>query len=204
MSDNLGIVIIAVASTWLAIGLVLSLVMGRRGHDSFGWLVTGTLMGPFGVALAVDAQRHEERLVPVPLAAGSTATAGTGPVDVLVGCDGSPESVEAMGAVVELLGGRLGRLAVAAVVPYGDIRERERVAMRELRQLPGYEAARAPHLEVLHGHPSTALGRCTIEDGYELIAVGTRGQGLTKAILGSAASELARESKVPVLLVGAR
>ena len=92
MSDNLGIVIIAVASTWLAIGLVLSLVMGRRGHDSFGWLVTGTLMGPFGVALAVDARAmrsgssqcrwrlgRRPPLAPGPSTSSSAATARPSP-----------------------------------------------------------------------------------------------------------------------------
>lgn len=34
--------------------------------------------------------------------------------------------------------------------------------------------------------------------------MGTRGKGLTNAILGSAASELARDSSIPVLLVGER
>jgi nucleotide-binding universal stress UspA family protein len=37
-----------------------------------------------------------------------------------------------------------------------------------------------------------------------VIAVGTRGKGLSKAILGSAASELARDSGIPVMLVGER
>ena len=34
--------VIAIAAGWVATGLLLSIVMGRRGHDSFGWLVTGT------------------------------------------------------------------------------------------------------------------------------------------------------------------
>lgn len=196
--------VVAVAAAWLAIGLVLSIVMGRRGHNSLGWLVLGALLGPLSVLLAVDAKRHDERLDPVLLAGRLPATSGTGPVDVLVGYDGSPESVAAMDAVVELFGDRLGRLTVATVVPYGDIRAQERLATEELQRLPSLDAGRAPDLEVLHGHPASALRQCAIEAGYELIAVGTRGKGLTKAILGSAASELARDSKVPVLLVGGR
>ncbi len=47
-----------------------------------------------------------------------------------------------------------------------------------------------------------ALRQAATEGGYELIVVGTRGKGLTNHILGSAASELARDSKIPVLLVG--
>jgi nucleotide-binding universal stress UspA family protein len=29
--------------------------MGRRGHDGFSWLLIGTLMGPVGILLALDA-----------------------------------------------------------------------------------------------------------------------------------------------------
>ncbi len=201
MSEGLGFVL-AVAGVWLAIGLVLSIVMGRRGHNGFGWLVMGTLLGPLGIVLAVDASRHEESLQAKPLAGAASPGGGIGPVDVLVGYDGSAESSAAVDAVIGLLGERLGRLTVATVVPFGDIKQQERVASGELRQLRPRPTGPAPALEVLHGHPSAALSQYAIEGGYELIAVGTRGAGITKAFLGSAASELARDSKIPVLLVG--
>jgi nucleotide-binding universal stress UspA family protein len=176
--------------------------MGRRGHNGFGWFVTGTVLGPLGILLAVAARRNSEGLRPVPVEGRVPATAGTGPVDILVGSDGSPESAAALDAAVELFGERVGRLTVATVVPYGDIKEPERRAGEGLRRLTGSGSGRTPDLEVLHGHPSAALRQCAIEGGYTVIAIGTRGKGLTKALLGSAASELARDSKIPVLLVG--
>ena len=195
---------VTVAVTWLAIGVILAVVMGRRGHSGFGWLVLGTVLGPLGVILALDAGRHGERLQPLSLADRAPVSQGPGSVDVLVGTDGSPESAAAMDAAVELLGDRLGRLTLATVVPYGDLRAEERQATDRLRLLLYRSPGRAPGVEILHGHPSAALRQCAIEGGYELIAVGTRGKGLTKAILGSAASELARDSQIPVLLVGER
>lgn len=201
MSDSV-VLVVSVAAAWAAIGLVLSMVMGRRGHNGFGWLVMGSLLGPLAVALAIDAGRHDERLQPAMLADGVAATGGTGAVDVLVGYDGSPESAGAPRAVVDLLGERLGRLTVVSVVPYGSLHDQERVARERLLQLSERTPGRVPALEVVHGHPSAALRACAIDGGYDLIAVGTRGAGITKAILGSAASELARDSKVPVLLVG--
>ena len=205
MAEGLEILVV-VASIWLAIGLVLAIVMGRRGHNGFEWLVLGTVLGPLGVVLAVDAGRHHERLAPDVLAsgglvAGSTGS-GPGPVDVLVGFDGSPESAAAMDAVVGLLGERIGRLTVATVVPFGDVKAEERQARAGLGRLAGRIPGREPTLEVLHGHPSAALRQCAIESGYDLVVVGTRGAGITKTIQGSAASELARDCKVPVLLVG--
>lgn len=201
MSNSFGLVL-AVAAAWLAMGVILSIVMGRRGHNGFGWLIVGGLLGPLGVALAVNAKRHEEQMAPASLSKGPTAPVGPGPVDVVVGYDGSQESIAAMDAVVELLGDRLGRLTVASVVPYDGGREPERRVTDDLRRLAQRSPGLVPDLEVLHGHPSVALREFAMAGGYELIAVGTRGSGVAKAILGSAASELARDSKVPVLVVG--
>jgi nucleotide-binding universal stress UspA family protein len=201
MSDSFGFFLAGVA-TWLAIGVVLSIVMGRRGHDSFAWLVLGAVLGPLGIVLAIDAWRHGEHTRPTSLAGNGPATVGCGLVDALVGYDGSPESAAAMQGVVELLGDRLGRLAVATVVPFGEIWDQERMAAQGLRRLADRTPGRALELEVLHGRPSAALRQRAIEGGFELIAVGARGEAMTKAVLGSAASELARDSKIPVLVVG--
>ena len=115
---------------------------------------------------------------------------------------GRPSRTAAVDAAVALLGDRLGRLTLATVVPFGDVKAPERRAAEQLRR----QAGRVPtaDLEVLHGHPSEALRQCAVEGGYQLIVVGTRGKGLTRAVLGSAATELARDSEVPVLLVGER
>jgi nucleotide-binding universal stress UspA family protein len=87
-------------------------------------------------------------------------------------------------------------------VPFGDIWDQERRAAQGLRRLADRTPGRALELEVLHGRPSAALRQRAIEGGFELIAVGARGEAMTKAVLGSAASELARDSKIPVLVVG--
>lgn len=203
MFDSVAFLVL-VAVAWFAIGVVLAVLMGRRGHNSFGWFVLGAMLGPLAVVLAVDARRHGEGYEHLPVPVGEPGVVGPGPVDVLVGYDTSNESAAALDAVVELLGERVGRLTVATVVPFGDVKEQEHRAGERLRRLAAERPGREPELEILHGHPSTALGACAAEGGYKLVAVGTRGAGITKAVLGSAASELARDSRVPVLLVGGR
>ena len=131
MSDSFGVVV-AIAAGWVVIGLALSIVMGRRGHNSFGWLVLGALLGPLAVVLAVDARRAA-RSRPSRLAGAPRTPAGSGPIDVLVGYDGSPESVAALEGAVAILGQRIGRLTVATVVSYDDVREQERLATAKLR-----------------------------------------------------------------------
>lgn len=201
MSDNVSIVVVLLG-VWLAIGAALAVVMGRRGHNGFGWLVLGTVLGPLGLVLALDALRHDgqDRLAPVTILGPVHGQAG--PVDVLVGYDGSPESAAALATAEALLGERAGRIVVATVVSLDRLGEEEREAEAALRRLSARAPYRAVAMEVLHGHPSTELAHRAVTGGFDLLAVGTRGKGVTRALLGSAASELARDSKVPVLVVG--
>lgn len=203
MSTGFG-VLMAIVALWFAIGVLLSIVMGRRGHDSFGWLVLGTLLGPLALVLAADTGRHEERPDAQRLDPDAPVRGGSGPVDVLVGCDGSPESVAALDAVVDLLGDHLGRVTLATVVPFGDNPETGRLAADRLRRLGRRLPGLAAELEVLHGRPSAALRHFAAEHGDGLVVVGTRGAGVAKAVLGSAARDLARHCTVPVLFVGER
>jgi len=55
----------------------------------------------------------------------------------------------------------------------------------------------------LAGEPADALERYAVDESYEVIVVGCRGMGLTKLLLASCASKLARTTTVPVLLVPA-
>jgi nucleotide-binding universal stress UspA family protein len=58
-----------------------------------------------------------------------------------------------------------------------------------------------PDAVLLEGKPADALARFAADGGYELIAVGRRGRGATKALLGSTAEALARGADIPVLIV---
>lgn len=202
MTDGFGYAV-AVAGVWLAIGLGLSRVMGKRGHDAFAWFVLGMLVGPLAVVLALEAWRHGESPRPARLGYAGPAPGGGGPVDLLVGYDGSLESGAAIEAAQDMLGDRLGRLTVATVVPYDAGRAVERTAMVSLERQAGRAGAQTPEFEVLHGRAASSLRRRAAQGGYNLLAVGTRGAGVSKAIFGSAASELASQTTVPVLLVGA-
>ena len=194
------IVIMLVAAGWIGIGVTLAWLLGRRGHDGFSWFILGVILGPLAVALAVDSWRHDERTP-----SRTVVTPGTvqpdGGVDVLVGFDGSPDSRAAIGSAVELFGDRLGRLTLTTVISYDGGRDAERAALAGLDAEAERLAWLAPGLEIVRGHPSQALTAATTEGGYDVLVIGTKGAGRAH-LFGSAASELARSSKVPVLLVG--
>ena len=59
----MNVALVLVISAWIAIGVVLSVLMGRRGHNAFGWLIIGVFLGPLSIPLAVASARHESRPV---------------------------------------------------------------------------------------------------------------------------------------------
>jgi nucleotide-binding universal stress UspA family protein len=193
-----GWLVTLVAGTWLVIGLVLGLLMGRRGHGAWGWFVLGTLMGPFAVALAAESLRHPEG----PRRMVEAGESWGGPVDVLVGVDGSPEADAAAVGVIRLFGSRLGRVTLAAIVPYDSGRAAESQALTNLRRAARHYEPGAADLQILSGLPADELVHLAREDGYDVLAVGSRGSGRTKALLGSTAIRLARGTAVPVLTFG--
>ena len=98
-------------AVWIAIGVVASVFMGRRGHSPYAWLVLGTILGPLVGPVAVvsvsEERVRQRREVIVGLGAAD------GNVDVLVWIDGSPESTAALPVVGPLFGRRIGRLTIA-------------------------------------------------------------------------------------------
>jgi nucleotide-binding universal stress UspA family protein len=188
---------------WLAIGLTLALVMGRRGHSGFTWLVLGAVMGPLSFPLAKQAMSKESPAYAREVASG---IAGVGVVDVLAGTDGSADSEAAVRTAVEMFGARIGRLTIASVADFGTFGERppwlsEREAIASLERLVDQPSTPKPGAVVLSGRPADALVRYAQAEGYEILVVGRRGRGMSKAILGSTASQLARSAGVPVLIV---
>jgi nucleotide-binding universal stress UspA family protein len=195
-------IFVVVVLAWALLGVSTALVMGRRGHQPFMWLVLAIVFGPLVVPLAVNALRHHRQGLLQRLSIGH---AGTGTVDVLGGIDGSPEAEQAIVSAIHILGSRLGRVTLAAVVDYdiaagsGLAEENDRAKTAIVR------AARATGLQpetiLLTGRPAEALRKHAFEEGYELIVVGRRGRGASRVLIGSVASELVRGGEVPVLVV---
>lgn len=208
-----GMLYVVLAILWVAIGAGVGLVEARRGHWHKGWVVS-SLFGPFAVPLALQRRGFAEP-EPVVLLRGK---ARRGPVDVLVGLDGSASSTAAAEVALGLLGPRVRRVTLATVLdvdtaaPHADSLlypepYPEEVAARELLDRAAgrvrASSGHAPGSVILAGEPAAALGRYAVEEGYELIVVGCRPRGLSKLVLGSCASKLAGEAPVPVLLIPA-
>jgi len=199
LSTDLALVLVMIA--WVVIGLTLSAVMGRRGHDRWSWLVLGAILGPLAVVLAFGARHHAGedgtgQVVREP-------TGAPGPIDVLVGADGSPESSAAAVGARALLGPRLGRLTLVTVIPFDAPPADEQSAATALAHQATELGDTSVGMEIVRGQPADALRETAATDGYEVLACGTRGRGRSRAVFGSVASTLARGSRIPVLMFDA-
>lgn len=125
--------------------------------------------------------------VPQLLSLRPAANADPAAVDLIVGYDGSAGSEAAAATAIKLLGERLGRVTLTMVIPFDDGLAAEREAKVKL-------------LDVAERLRRSALASYAIDEGYDLLAIGTIGAGAH--LFGSAARELAGTSKVPVLLCG--
>jgi nucleotide-binding universal stress UspA family protein len=171
--------------------------MVRRGGDFYTWVGLGIVFGPAAAVMAVLDIQAERRVPPHVLHSGRS---GRGPLDVLVGIDGSPEAEAALAWVLALHGSSLRRLTYGFVVPLGTAPEAlaagspVRAALdRALKQAGGCD----PSTVILEGAPVEALVRYAEQEGYDLLAVGTRGD---PGPVASLATALAVSTPVPVLL----
>ncbi len=194
--------VLTVALGWSLIGLATAYLMARRGHDPFSWWLIGTVFGPLTVIYVLDRLRLDRNRTYRP--SFQPRARGEGPVDVLIGIDGSPEADAAVATIAAILGSRIGRLTLATVLPYdtpvwSPIRREASVAL----ELAGPHSINEEAEKVLlEGSPAEELVRYANSGGFQLLAVGTRGKGLSTAFLGSVASKLARADGVPTLIVG--
>lgn len=184
----------------------------RHGAWRHSWVISA-IFGPFAIAFALQ-RRHQT----APDAAVLTPSRPRrGSVDVLIGLDGSDNSMTAASFALWLLGPRIRRVTLAAVLdldtaaPHDDMLYPE--SWPEERDAYAYLEQAAESLQqtfsvlpgsvILAGQPAEALEKHAIEQGYEVIVAGCRGKGLSKRLLGSCASQLAGKTKVPVLLIPA-
>jgi nucleotide-binding universal stress UspA family protein len=201
--------LLLIGAAWLVTGVVLALIMGRRGYDPFVWWLLGTLLGPVAVVLALVSTRRRRGRAPVHPIGGRVEGRVEGRVDLLGGLDGSTHAVAALHAALDLLGNRLGRVTLATVLPFGESTQRRldsSAARARLKEVAASLVQRGvggvPAIVLLSGYPPDELERVAIDEGYDLLVVGARGAGLSTALLGSTATTLAARGRVPVLVAG--
>lgn len=188
------------ALAWSLEALALGYFMGRRGYDSYAWVVIGFVFGPISLGIALFYVRQSPSRDPVVLRPGKS---GPGLIDVLVGVDGSPEADGGIPSVRRLLGSELGSITVAQVIPVDATVEARLRAEQDLARVADEHSTLGVSTVLLRGEPAAALRDYAADLQCELIVVGARGRGRSASLLGSVATALAGGGTLPVLLVSA-
>ena len=199
--------------TWIAIGVIAAVVMGRRGHRPYSWALLGAVLGPLVVPLMISAARREQDAAPTLARSTSLTTrhsaTSSGTLDILVGVDGSEDATGALVTAIALFGRHIGRLTVATVLDYDGgltnvpLGEQERAAAILQRDalLAAGLLEREPERATLTGRPADALVQFASARDYDLIVIAPRGKGASRVLFGSVASRLARGVGVPVAIM---
>lgn len=156
-------------------------------------------------------------MIPAPDATGTTTgvRASCPYRQVLVGWDGSPDAVAALGAAAGIVGDSAGRVVALAVLPPSASMEQpgpgaagsEAAAARQSFEHARHALLLSPgtrmSLHVTRGqHAAQAICQYAADHGFDLIVLGRHGEGsLVPHRLGHVAETAARAGRIPVLLL---
>jgi nucleotide-binding universal stress UspA family protein len=202
-----------VVAIWVISGLTTAVFFhARSGRRSPLWYAISIILGPFSLPIGWEMSRdrstevvEREQAQPAPARRAAPAEALPG-VRVLVGVDGSPESQSALLSVVRVLGDRLDSLVLVHVLDYDaaviDRDEATHTGHDLLADVAALLPAGVPlpANEVAVGRPADALLDLADRESADLLVVGHRGRGLSRAVLGSVSDEVVRRSPRPVLV----
>lgn len=196
--DSTQLTAVLLAVTWLVGGLIVAVFMRRAGRDFRLWLVLGVLLGPFAGLFAPEDGRRTG-------SARGAPRHRSGEFDVMAGIDGSPESVAAVQSAVSLFGDRISSLTLASVLDMDSAGsfsgiDTQAGACEDLARCADRIDYEPVEIELLYGPPADALARFAEELGIELIVVGARGRGMSRAVFGSVTRSLVGRSGVPVFV----
>lgn len=164
---------------WIGVGVVLALLLARRGHDRRLMLALGIGLGPLMGIIAVDALRRRERSTPRLVLAPGTAQGGD--LDVLVLVEGGPDAVAALAPTLQAIAPELGTVTLARVVDHEWLEDDEPNAVveeaKEALATAGDLLPVDPALIVLPGTAEEATRTFRDRPGPSLVLVAVDGTG---------------------------
>jgi nucleotide-binding universal stress UspA family protein len=197
----------------LVCAVIAALVAARWGRDPFSWVLVCAVLGPFGL-VALVALRPDTTPRPAPVRTGGTAGPPTSRRRILVPVDTSENAlpaVEYAKGVVQRSGGQITLLAVFPIeradAPGAEPASSRRIEFEnechEYFDGPSgllTEAGVPYETKVAFGNPADEILRLAHEAPFDLIVIGRRGRGLSKALLGSVSEKVIQNARVPVTL----
>lgn len=187
---------------WSGSGILACLVFRRMGHNFLIFAGLALWMGPFIIYLMLYVTRADTPMITDQLRAGIP---GEGWLDVLVGTDGSPESMDSVCAALQTLSPALRRVAIASALDAETARSRNAFTTDEdladaLAEVAERSNLPTASLVLLSGRADKALSAYATAEGFDVILVGHESFRIAGAILGSTIRRLAGNATVPVFV----
>jgi nucleotide-binding universal stress UspA family protein len=195
----------------VVVSMLIVIVLAQRwGRDPFGFALLAAVVGPIAI-IALIGTRSADRKAPHTFEGGA-APAASRRQPVLVAVDGSESAKRAADAVVRLNDQR-AEVVVLTVLPREaqaratgsppQVQEHQREIDRLTRD--ALDALRSAGMQtrvvVGYGVPGEEIVEGAAEENAEIIVVGRRGAGLSKALLGSSSNYVVEHAGVPVVVV---
>lgn len=193
--------IATIAGLWLLTGIVSSIIMHRRGHRWFPWLLLGASFGPLVIPLLPIVIGADRRRLPRTIRSGSS---GQGTVDVVAGIDGSPAAEAAVRSAVRLIGDGLRSLALVQVYDHEakdeapPLEDPLEACLAELGALP---AGVVPELVHAFGTPAETLDAEAVARGA-LLVIGEQGRGFAPLGFGTVTRRIRACARTPYVVFG--
>lgn len=204
---------------WLTFNLIFAalcaFLASRWGRDPFGWLLMGTVLGPFAFVTLL-ALRRDDRGRGRSLITGPLTRAAVPGIKVLVPADGSAPSQRAAEWVIDHLTAPTGEVTVLTVLPLERADAAALTAESPRRQMleseiranteSAYEALELAGLGcrtvTRFGDPGDEIIALADEGNYDLIVLGRKGRGaVAKLLLGSVSEKVIKGARQPVMVV---
>ncbi len=193
------------------VSMAVSVLLAHRwGRDPFGWALLAASMGPFAI-VALLGTHTSDVAHPQPFQDGEPPlTAGRAAKIVVAAVDASDMSVHVARYICEHVPAAQVRLLTIlprewhpteGTMSSDDRQARVDAATR--RPLDLLREASVPAAVVLgYGEPGEEVVRFAETCSADLIVVGRRGAGLTKALLGSVSDSVVKHARRPVVVAG--
>lgn len=198
-------------AVWLVIVLTTMLVVTylalRWGRDPFGWLLLSAAMGPIAVVALIGTRQSDVKRRPVPT---RLTPQSTGRRRILIASDGSPASLAIVHHVTGLQPDGVDAIIVAVLphearptaAPRSETDYQERVQQSTRAVLGALrEAGIEARTVVVFGVPGEEIVRVADAEQADLVIVGRRGAGLSRALLGSTSDYVLKHATRPVTVV---
>ena len=130
---------------------------------------------------------------------------GAGWIDVLVGLDGSSESLASAQQVLAKLGPAIGRIRLTSVLDHemanaAEVYELDDDRIRFLNDAALTLGHADAEISLVSGRPDKALLEHATTNAFDLVVVAHRRHDIRGALRGSTVARLARTAELPVLI----